>query len=646
MNQTYPNVVHRFFLFVGLLLCVAGATTAVAEDALTLASPDNRMQVKIELSEKDGIRDCPIYSVTWSGRTILLPSRLELTLEGAPLQGPFKLVQTSVDSKDSAWKPVWGERSTIVDRYNERKILLQETSSPNRQLEIIFRAFDEGLAFRYQLSAQPSLSEFTIKKEHSEFCFAGDHSAWMTRVSQGTYVQANISSMTSVCERPLTMQASDDLFLSIAEARQVDYSRMKLGPLKGNPHAIVSEIEGPVTGKTPFNTPWRVVMVANSPGELLENNDIFLNLNDPCAIADTSWIKPGKVIRDVSLTTTGGKACVDFCVKHNLQYVIESAGWYGNEFTNEADAATVTLDPKRSKGPLDMQEVIRYGEEKGIGIMVYVNRNQLEKQLDEILPLYEKWGLKGIKYGFVRTGSQQWTNWMHDAVKKAADHKFVLSIHDDYRPVGFSRTYPNLMTMEGIRGDEESPKTEHTLITLFTRMLAGPGDNTICYFAGRVNTMGSHGAQLAKSVCLFSPLQWMYWYDRPEGSPLDSGGAGDSMLFIEEVPELEFFDALPTVWDDTKVLDGCIGEYAVVARRSGEDWFIGALNGAQERTIDLQLDFLKPGQKYTAHLYRDDPQVETSTQIRVDRKSVNSQSVLRCELKPQGGQAIRITPAN
>ncbi|MGS0524295.1 glycoside hydrolase family 97 catalytic domain-containing protein [Zobellia nedashkovskayae] len=274
-------------------------------------------------------------------------------------------------------------------------------------------------------------------------------------------------------ERPLLINLSDSLYVAIGEAAQINYSRMKLNSYGS--HTLQADIEGEVTFDHPFVSPWRFVMAGKTAGEILENNYLVLNLNEPNKIADTSWMKPGKVIRDLTLTTEGGKAYIDFAVKHNIQYVIESAGWYGNEFTKEADASTVTVDPERSTGPLDMPEVIRYGKEQGVDIMVYVNRNQLEKQLDDILPLYRSWGIKGIKYGFVRTGDQYWTNWMHEAVRKAADYEMVLSIHDDYRPVGYSRTYPNLMTMEGIRGDEESPSNEQTLMTMFTRMIAGAG---------------------------------------------------------------------------------------------------------------------------------------------------------------------------
>ncbi len=611
-----------------------------------IASPDGRLVVTCGLTDFEGLAQCPVYSVQWNRKQVIAPSRLELSLRDAPLKGPFVMLDHTTTTRDETWHPVNGERSTVRDHYNLITLRLQEAETPHRQLNLEFRAYDQGMALRYLIPVQEALEQINLSEEHTEFRLADDHTAWATYASQRPYEKTTVSRVRSGCERPLTLESTDGYCLALAEAKQRDYSRMLLGPLPGVASGLVTDIEGKVHSQTPFNTPWRVVMVGADPGDLLEGNDLILNLNDPCEIADTSWIKPGKVIRDVTLTTEGGKACVDFAVRHNLQYVIESAGWYGNEFTTEADATTVTLDSARSRGPLDLQEVIRYGEQKGIDVLVYVNRNQLEKQLDDIHPLYQAWGLKGIKYGFVRTGSQEWTNWLHNAIRDAANHKLLINVHDDYRPTGLSRTYPNLMTMEGICGDEESPPTEHTLTTLFTRMLAGAGDNTVCYFAPRVTKMGTHGAQLAKPVCLFSPMQWLYWYDRPADAPLDSGGAGGHLPVIQEVPELEFFDAVPTVWDDTKVVHGKIGQYAAVARRNGDDWYLGVLNGTEPRSLSIPLDFLTPGKTYQASIYADDPDVPTVTHIRIDRTTVDRQTTLACSLQARGGQAVRITPVD
>jgi alpha-glucosidase len=369
------------------------------------------------------------------------------------------------------------------------------------------------------------------------------------------------------------------------------------------------------------------------------------HLNDPAAIADISWIKPGKVLREVTLTTTGAIAAIDFTSSHNMQYIEFDAGWYGPENKDESDARAVNPDPARSKGPLDMQEVIKYANSKNIGLLLYVNRKALERQLDSLLPIYKKWGVSGIKFGFVQVGNQAVTAWLHEAIKKVASYQMVADVHDEYRPTGFSRTYPNFLTMEGIRGDEESPTNSHTLITMFTRMLAGQGDNTICYYNERVdNKMGSHASQLAKAVCIFSPLQFLYWYDKASPSLEKKDGLWGSTNYIGDEPELEFFNNVPTVWDETKVLNAKIGEYGVIARKKGNEWFVGGINGEEARTLNISFSFLDPGVKYSAKIYSDDPSVNTRTHVRIDNIKVDNISVYPAKLRANNGIAIHIIP--
>jgi len=388
-------------------------------------------------------------------------------------------------------------------------------------------------------------------------------------------------------------------------------------------------------------------MIGKDPGDLLEKNFLLLNLNDPAEIQDISWITPGKVLREVSLSTAGGKAAVDFVSAHRMQYVEYDAGWYGPENSNESDPVNPVLDPARSRGPLDLQEVIKYAKSKNIRVLLYVNRRALERKLDEILPVFRDWDVAGIKFGFVQVGTQQVTGWMHEAIKKAADFRMVVDVHDEYRPTGFSRTYPNFLTQEGIRGDEESPDNHHTLITMFTRMLAGAGDNTICYYDNRVDAkMGSHASQLAKAVCLFSPLQFVYWYDRPVPSPDRKAELWGRPNYLGDEPELEFFDNVPTVWDETRVLYGKIGEYGVIARKKGDEWFIGGINGNQARTLNINFTFLDPGRKYRVSIYSDDPSVNTRTHVRIDRKEIDRNLVYPAYLKANNGIAMHIVPVN
>jgi alpha-glucosidase len=618
----------------------------VAKAAQTVKSPDGNVVLTFDTKEAGGKQGCLFYSVTYKNQTIIAESRLGLAINNArDLVAGFNIISVTSSCNDSSYSPVYGERKTIRDHYNQLEVMLKENNPPRRRLKLTFRAYNEGAAFCYTLPRQRAMKSFTILAEKTQFGFNDDYMAYATYSAQGEYSKVPLSKIKNNCERPLTIEINKNTFASLAEARLVDYARMRLSPDKSRPLTLISSLASEVKADTPYTTPWRVIMLGDTPGHLLEQNYLILNLNEPCAIDDTSWIKPGKVIREVTLTTKGGIACVDFAVKHNLQYVEFDAGWYGHEYDDKSDATTISVDPKRSKGPLDLHEVIDYANKRGIGILLYVNRRALERQLDDILPLYESWGIKGVKYGFVQVGSQKWTTWLHKAVRKAAKYHLMVDIHDEYRPTGYSRTYPNLMTQEGIRGDETRPSNSLTLTILFTRMLAGAGDNTICYYDRRVEQNASHAYQLAKSVCIYSPWQFLYWYDRPDSSPRRTGGAGGSHNIIGDEPELEFFDHVPTVWDETKVLHGNIGEYAVITRRSGENWFIGCMNGNDQHSFEVPLDFLKNERRYVAHIYSDDPAISTRTHVKISRYIVDSSSIMNINVPAKCGQAIRFVPA-
>ncbi|WP_417748436.1 glycoside hydrolase family 97 N-terminal domain-containing protein [Rosistilla oblonga] len=618
------------FSLVGLGVHVNLAAADPQPQSVAVASPDDRLSLRLDCS--DGTLR---YSVLATGEQVIEPSRLGLVLRDAPsLLDGFQVQAVRTSSHDSTWSPVYGERSSIRDHYRQAEIDLIDSQQPPRQMTLRVRAYNEGIAFAYHVPDQDGLKDFVIQRERTEFRFTGNHKCWPVYSAQGVYEQTKLQEVKKNCERPLVLSARKDLYLAVGEARLVDYARMRLEPVEGVDNALQAQLASEVVCKGGVTTPWRYVMVADSPAELLNHNALSLNLNDPCAIEDTSWIRPGKVIREVTLTTAGGKACIDFAVANGLQFVEYDAGWYGHEYDDSSDASTITVDPKRSAGPLDLHEVIRYGKQHGIGIIVYVNRRALEKQLDQILDLYQEWGIAGVKYGFVNVGPQKWTQWLHDAVRKAAEHQLMVDIHDEYRPTGYERTYPNLMTQEGIGGDETSPSNQQTLRILFTRMLCGAADHTICYFNNRVTRNANHAYQLAKGVCFYSPWQFLYWYDRPAGPGATAEGR------IGDEPELEFYRELPVVWDETRVLQGKIGEFAVIARRSGKDWFLGAMNGDQPRTLSVPLDFLSDEQTFTARRYFHDSQVATRTHVGIRNESVAASKTLEIPLAARSGEAI------
>lgn len=610
--------------------CILSLLFVMNIHAIEVKSPNGEHAARFMVQSTDECEYGLFFEIDSKSKTIIAPSQISFRFADQELfEDHLSISATKIETHDSTWKPVYGERSQIRDHYNELTITAAEREEPQRKIIIHVRAYNEGIAFCYEFSEQDALQSFSIENEMTEFRFLKDGPAWATYSAQGLYEKVPISKIKKGCERPLTVQVSDDCYVALAEARLVDYARTKFDPIGGGASGVVTALSSDVKATAPYRSPWRVVMIAGSPGELLENNDLILNLNGPCAIQDPSWIKPGKVIRETSLTTSGGTACVDFAVRNGLQYIEYDAGWYGHEYDDASDATTITVDPDRSKGPLDLQKVIEYAHQKGIGVIVYVNRRALEKQLDEILPLYRKWGIDGIKYGFVNVGSQNWTTWLHEAVRKAADYQMMVDIHDEYRPTGYSRTYPNLMTQEGIRGDETKPVNDQTQTILFSRMLAGAGDNTICYYDPRVTDNASHAYQLAKTVCFYSPWQFLYWYDRP------------AEIEKENDREIEFFAQVPTVWDETHVLDAVIGEYAVMARCSGEEWFVGCMNAETPRDYEAPLSFLEEGVNYTATMYSTDKKLETRTKVAITQETVRSTSTLNLHLPKNDGIAIR-----
>jgi len=271
---------------------------AGAAGAAELTSPNGKLVVAFDTADSGALQ----YRVSYDGKPILAESRLGLELQEAPaLSEGFRIVKLSSSTHDEMWTPIYGERSSIRDHYKQLIVDLDDGQDAPRRLRLVFRAYDEGIAFCYVIPKQHGWEQIHIAKEESEFRFSDDHTAWAVYSAQGRYAEVPLSGVKPGCERPLTIQVDEDTFVALAEARLVDYARMKLAPLKGVPHALISSLSGSVQANLPLTTPWRVVMVADSPARLLENNDIILNLNDPCEIKDTSWIKPGKVIREVTL---------------------------------------------------------------------------------------------------------------------------------------------------------------------------------------------------------------------------------------------------------------------------------------------------------------------------------------------------------
>ena len=622
------------------------AVAIVGYAAEALQSPDGKYNFVFE--QKDGRLT---YRLDYAAKQVIEEGELGVNIDnhlvesamGIPVDNSnvwtHGMEVTSVDrrSEDNTWKPVYGEYAQIRDRYNEMTIHLLKggkhqdgggTAYDKRQqylLDIIVRAYDEGVAIRYHFPEATNGLFMHITDDLTSFRFAPGaeayHYAWAQSHANKVKLLKSEAAWKEEAERPLTLRLDNGLYAAIGEAALSDFVRGKL-KLKAN-NELQMALFHPADIITAYDMPWRFIMVGEKAIDLINNKQMVLNLNAPCQIQDTSWIKPGKAFRVCRLDMNTCMEGVDFCVDRGLQYIELDAGWYGPEMKMSSSALKV-LETR----DIDMPKLCQYAKSKGIGVWVYVNQRALYQELDQLLPLYEKWGISGIKFGFVQIGSQEWTTWLHNAVKKCADHHIMVDIHDEYRPTGWSRTYPNLMTQEGIGGNEEMPDAEHNTILPFTRFLCGPADYTPCYFNGRVKNTKAH--QLAMPVVYYSPITFLFWYDLPN--------------VYKGEKELDFWKYCPTVWDESKALQGEIGEYIVQARRSGNDWFVGAMTGLQARDITLNTaDFLQKGKKYQVEIYNDNPALNTRTKVSTVVQTIKAGKILKLHLQPSGGAALRFS---
>jgi alpha-glucosidase len=633
----------RYFLSIALFL----PKLIFAQGEATLQSPDGSFSFSFYQKQRADGGTQMYYSVTYKNAMIIEESELGVLVDNKLFEAALgipndscrfwcdnmELAGTERSRIDETWKPVYGEKSEYRNRYNEMVLQLRKGSGSASAsseaydkrkyycMNIVVRAYNEGVAFRYAFPETSNGLFLHITGEQTQFTLPEGTLAYYEVWAQGPYSPAKLEGWTEECERPLTLKLANGLTVALAEAELTDYARMKFALSDKKRNTLQASLYGDVDVIAPYRTPWRVIMAAETATTLIENNHLMLSLNEQCQIKNTSWIKPGKAIRVTRLNQSDALRCVDFAAERGLQYVHLDAGWYGKEFLAESDATKVD-----SAKNIAIEPLVEYANSRNIGVFLYVNQRALSRQLDEILPLYKKWGVKGIKFGFVQVGSQHWTAWLHNAVKQCAQHELMVDIHDEYRPTGFSRTYPNLLTQEGIRGNEEFPDATHNTILPFTRFLAGAGDYTICYFDPRLKT--THAHQLALSVVCYSPLQFLYWYDTPDSY------SGE--------PEVEFFDNVPTVWDETKIVAGQIGEYIVAARKSGSSWFVGAITNNESREISIPLSFLERGKRYSAQIYADDEKVATRTKVAIAEKVVDQKEILNFHLKASGGVAIRL----
>jgi alpha-glucosidase len=670
-----------------LVWAALAVAAAPLQSQVQVTSPDGRTEVTVELREGR-----LSYSLTRDRRALILPSLLGFDFRGAPpLRDGLRLTDTTRQSRDEWWTQPWGEVSRVRDHHNELAVAVEETAARHRRFILRVRAFDDGVGFRYELPEQPGLGEFQITDELTEFALADNARAWwipsnwarMDR-SEMLYSSGPVSVVDSV-QTPLTMELQDGrTFMVIHEANLVDYARMFLRKTRTENRLLTAALapmaDGvKVHGRTPFVTPWRTIQLADRATDLAPSL-LGLKLNPPNALANTDWIHPMKYVGiwwgmhigtmtwgsgpKHGATTENTKRYIDFAAANGFGGVLVegwNTGWDGDWIANR-EAFSFT----QSYPDYDLKAVAAYAKGKGVRLIVHNETSggiqNYERQLDSAFALYRSLGLDAIKSGYVTDhtseGHSHYSQYMvqhyRRVVEKAARHGIMVNVHEPMHDTGERRTYPNMMSREGARGQEYNAWSgdggnppEHETILFFTRLLAGPMDFTPGVFdlliergTGRPRRSDEPrirttlAKQLALYVVLYSPLQMAA--DLPEN--------------YERQPAFQFIRDVAVDWDTTRVIDARIGDYVAVARRErgGQNWFVGAITDEEGRTLDLPLSFLTPGRRYVAEIYADGPKanwLDNPLPVTISRRPVTSATRLRVMLAPGGGQAIRIRPA-
>ena len=598
-------------------------------EGLVLKSPNGRTEVSFSKPDSE-----LTYRVSVDGRDVILPSRAGLQVDNRVWEmalGKRDLVQPkcwmdmlTVDSVsyfalvDSVWNPLYGERSVVRDRFNSATLHLLRKDKSRYRLDVQVRAYDEGVAFRYFFPEHPDAIFHKVTEDLTDYTFPEGTMAWSEEWAQAFFDYSPVDSIKNPVERALTLELPSGDWVALLDADVDDWCLTKFISREDRPSTLSSVMYSPVDIVTYYATPWKIIMTADKPGELIEHNDIVLNLN-PRSEGDFSWVKPGKIMRS-KISTEDGLATIDFCAAHNIPYMLYDWQWYMPCTSHDGDATKVVPH-------VDMQRVIDYGKERGVGVWLYVNQHALMKQMDTLFPVLRDWGVAGVKSGFVQYATHRWATWLHDMVRKAADNRLMMNIHDEFRPSGFSRTYPNLLTQEGICGNEEFPDATHNVTLPFTRMLNGAADYTICYYDSRLKN--THAHQLAASLVFYSPLQTIFWYDNP--------------TLYQGEKEIKWFEDLVTVFDDTRVLDGYPGKGITIARRNGGTWWVASMANNDGGHVDIDLSqILDSKRRYEAEIYTDGG--DSRTKVAISKRKVSAKDKLKFDIVARGGVAIKITP--
>ncbi|TRX60157.1 glycoside hydrolase family 97 protein [Fulvivirga sp. M361] len=678
------NIVINKSLIFTLLIALLTMSCKKEIKEVRVASPDQSIRFALSLNT-DGV---PFYSVNKSGGELLSPSALGFDLKGTEdLKSGFFIQSMEESTFDETWNTAWGQFSSYRNHYNEVKITLKERSGTERALIITARVFDDGIGFRYEFPEQPNLDSVLILDELTEFQFTGDHKAWYTKADFDTYELKYNSTLLSEMESantPFTLKTAEGVYISLHEANLTDYAGMSVKAKEGSPLTYEADLapwpDGiKVKNKTPFKTPWRTLQITDNPADLITSG-LLLNLNEPNKLDDVSWITPMKYVGiwwslhqgvetwtmgpEHGATTENMKKHIDFAAKHNIKGVMAEGwnqGWENWGKANVFDFITPYAD-------YDLKEVVAYANEKGVSLISHHetggNVTSYESNLQKAFDQLEKFGIHALKTGYAGPiqpeghvhHNQYMVRHYRRVLEVAAQHKVMINAHEPIKPTGIERTMPNMMTREGAQGMEwngwsHDITPEHTLILPFTRILAGPMDYTPGIFdlkyesyddkrrkwhpsRGDITDMRvktTLAKQLALMVILYSPMQM----------------AADMIDIYEAHPAFQFIEDLEVDYDHTLVLEAEIGQHLVIARRTRENWYIGGATGKHSKQLQIELDFLEKGKRYSARIYEDAPETDLDNNpgaYQILETEVDRTSVIHAILMESGGIAISLEP--
>jgi len=643
------------------------------ESIQTISSPDNNISFSLIIENGS-----PYYKVEAFDKNIIDKSPLGFELKGQePLASGFELIASSEQSFDETWKTVVGQSSEIKNHYNEAVWELREKEGLKRNIKIIARSYNDGVAFRYILPEWPNTDSLLITKEKTGFRFASDHKAWWIPQDEFAYEslhQHTLLSEIPAANTPITIETNDSLFICIHEAALLDYSEMTLikdsSVAVGFNAALWPEPDGVCARLAlPFKSPWRSIIISKDAGGLIESN-LILNLNEPCALEDVSWIKPMKFVGiwwgmhigkytwtygdKHGATTQRTKEYIDFAARHGIEGVL-AEGWNLGWETWATDKQNIQ-DFTKAYPDFDLKEVVRYAKEKNVKFISHhetgCNIPEYEKQMEEAFALCKEMGIQAVKTGYAGVVSpegyhhhgQYMVRHFQKVVETAAKYHIMLDVHEGIKPTGLERTWPNLMSTEAIRGNETNggykatPPYHHTILP-FTRFIAGPADFT----PGIFNIIHSPESnrrlyctlsnQLALFVVMYSPMMMV----------------SDMIENYENHPAFQFLKEVPASWDETRVLNVKPGDYVVIARRKGHDWFLGGVADENCYQFKIPLSFLPDSTKWEAQIYSDALQTDwekTPTAIDIQTYSTTGIDTIEAALAKAGGIAVHFKPVN